>query len=184
MDRVQRLSRVLRRISSVLFWISVICLVFSPGAVFLKDVALDHANWWLRHGLDVDGIRFSQGHVGWLLRSLVAWSMASAFTVAVLSLGALIRLLHQFESKEPFSAESIRMLRFLGWVQVASAPLYAITVWVVARIAKVLTGQVISPWPEMFRGTLAVLFEGGLVLLIAFVMEEALRLKSEQDLVI
>ena len=94
MDRVQRLSRVLRRISSVLFWISVICLVFSPGAVFLKDVALDHANWWLRHGLDVDGIRFSQGHVGWLLRSLVAWSMASAFTVAVLSLGALIRLLH------------------------------------------------------------------------------------------
>ena len=184
MDRVQRLSRVLRRIASVMLWCSVIGLVFSPGAVFLKDFVLEHANWWLRHGLDIDGIRFNQGHVGWLLRSLVVWSMATSFTVAVLFLGAMVRLLHQFESKEPFSTESVRMLRFLGWLTVATAPLHGLTIWGVTRILKLLTGQVISHWFEMFSGTVVALFYGGLVLLIAFVMEEALLLKSEQDLVI
>lgn len=107
MDRTQRLSRVLRRYASVVFWLCLICLIFSPGLLFLNGFTLDVANHQLRM-LDVDGLRFTTSHVGWMLRALVGAWVATGFTMAILSLGALIRLLHQFEQGTACSSEASR----------------------------------------------------------------------------
>lgn len=183
MNRTQRLSRALRRYASVVFWLCLLVLVFSPGMVFLNGFALDIANHLLRV-LDVDGFRFDAGHVGWMLRTLVWAMLATSLTTAVLSLGSLIRLLHQFEEGAAFSLESIRLVRFLGWIQVATAPLGLLMFWGLAAAAKVLTAQIIHPWGHAASASLQGLFFGGILLLVAHVMEEGCRLKSEQELVI
>jgi len=183
MNRTQRLSRILRRYASVVFWSCLLLLVFSPGMVFLDGFALDIANHLLRL-LDVDGLRFNASHVGWMLRTLVWALIATSFTTAVLSLGALVRLLHQFEDSAAFSLESIRLVRFLGWIQVATAPLGLLMFWGLAAVTKVLTTQVIHPWKHAASSSLDGLFFGGVVLLVAYVLEEGCRLKAEQKLVI
>ncbi len=183
MNRTQRLSRLLRGYASIGIWLCLIPLVFSPAIVFLDGFTLDTANHWLRL-LDVDAFRFNAGHVGWMLRTL-AWALtATTFAAAVLSLGALIRLLHQFEEGAVFSLESIRMVRFLGWVQVAMAPAELLLLWGFVGTAKALLGLTIHPWAQVVSAGVGNLFFGGVLLLIAFVLEEGFRLKSEQDLVI
>lgn len=183
MNRTQRLSRVLRRYASGLFGLILVLLVFSPGLVFLDGIVLDTANHLLRL-VDVDGVRFSAGHLGGMLRILVWASMAISFTTALLLLGALVRLLHQFEAGTAFSPESVRLVRFLGWVQVAGAPVGILLFWGLAAVTKALTAQVIHPWKNSVDGSLHELFFGGVTLLIAHVLEEGCRLKSEQELVI
>jgi hypothetical protein len=183
MNRTQRLSRVLRRYASVVFWACLLILVFSPGLVFLDSFALDTTNHLLRV-LDVDGFRFNTSHLGWMLRTLV-WGLAAAsFTTAVLSLGALIRLLHQFEQGTAFSLESVRLVRFLGWIQMAAAPVGFLMLWGLAVVTKSLLGQTIHPWKQVGTSSLDGLFFGGVTLLVAYVLEEGCRLKAEQDLVI
>ena len=183
MNRMQRLSRVLRRYASVVFWLCLIALILSPGMVFIRGFTLDLANHLLRV-LDVDGFRFNASHVGWMLRTLVGAVTTTSLTMAVLSLGALIRLLHQFEQGTAFSLESVHLVRFLGWIQVAMAPVGFLLFWGLAAAAKALTAQVIHPWRYAASSSLNDLFFGGVVLLVAYVMEEGCRLKSEQDLVI
>ncbi len=183
MDRTQRLSRILRRYASGLFWLCLLVLIFSPGMVFLDGFTLDTANHLLRL-LDVDGFRFTVSHVGWLLRTLIWALIATSLITAVLSLGALIRLLHQFEQGTAFSLESVQLVRFLGWVQIATAPIGLLMLWGLAAVTKALTTQVIRPWKYAGSSSLDGLFFGGVVLLIAYVLEEGCRLKSEQELVI
>jgi hypothetical protein len=183
MNRTQRLSRLLRRYASIGIWVCVILLVFSPAIVFLDGFTLNVANHLLRV-LDVDAFRFNASHLGWMLRSLVWALTATAFTTAVLSLGTLIRLLHQFEEGTAFSLESIRLVCFLGWVQVAEATIGIPLFWALATVTKSLTAQILHPWWYATTSSLNGLFFGGIVLLIAYVLEEGFRLKSEQDLVI
>lgn len=183
MDRMQRLSRILRRYASLVFWLCLIILILSPGMVFIRGFTLDVANHLLRV-LDVDGFRFNASHSGWMLRTLVGAVTATNLTMAVLSLGALIRLLHQFEQGTAFSLESIHLVRFLGWVQVAMAPIGFLLFWGLAAATKALTAQAIHPWRYAGSSSLNDLFFGGVVLLIAYVLEEGFRLKTEQDLVI
>lgn len=183
MDRMQRLSRALRRFASWLFALCVIFLVFSPGLLLLDDAILKMANDFLRH-LEVEGIRFGAAHMGWMLRAFVFLPLAAWGAATILSLGALIRLLHQFEAGEAFSMESIRLVRFLGWIQVAMAPADLLVLWGMAGMAKALTGHAVHPWGTMAGSTANNLFFGGVVLLIAYVLEEGCRLKSEQELVI
>lgn len=183
MNRMQRLSRALRRFASWLFALSVIGLVFSPGLLLLDDAILKMANDLLRH-LDVEGTRFSAAHMGWMLRAFVFLPLAAWGATAVLSLGALIRLLHQFEAGEAFSMESIRLVRFLGWIQVAMVPVDLLVLLGMSGVAKALTGQAVHPWANMTGSTAGSLFFGGVVLLVAYVLEEGCRLKSEQELVI
>jgi hypothetical protein len=183
MNRTQRLSRALRRFASLLFGLALIGLVFSPGAVFLDDFTVQQANHVLRL-LDVDGLRFNPTHLGWMLRSFVWVSMAVSSAAAVLSLGVLIRLLHQFEAGESFSMDSIRLVRLLGWIQVAIVPADILLLWGMTWIVKSLLAQAIHPWFFLIGSAAGGLFFGGVLLLIAFVLEEGCRLKSEQDLVI
>ncbi len=183
MNRTQRLSRALRRFASGLLWLCLLILVFSPGLVFLDGFALDGANHLLRL-LDVDGFRFNSGHVGGLLRSYVWGLIAVSLSTAVLSLGALIRLLHEFEGGTAFSHESVRLVRFLGWIQVAGAPVGLLMFWGLAAVTKALTAQVIHPWKFVVNSSLEGLFFGGITLLVAHVLDEGFRLKSEQELVI
>jgi hypothetical protein len=167
----------------VVFWLCLICLILSPGLLFLNGFALDVANHHLRM-LDVDGLRFSTGHVGWMLRTMVGAWVASGFTVAILSLGALIRLLHQFEQGTAFSPESAHLVRFLGWIQVAAALAGFLLYGGLAFVTKALTAQTIHPWWVAGSSSLNDLFVGGVMLLVAYVLEEGFRLKTEQDLVI
>lgn len=183
MNRTQRLSRVLHRYASGLFGLCLLFLVFSPGIVFLDGFALDAANHLLRL-LDVDALRFNASHVGGMLRTLVWALIATSLTSAILSLGALVRLLHQFEDGTAFSLESVRLVRFLGWIQVAMAPIGLLIFWGLAAVTKALTAQVIRPWRYAASSSLEGLFFGGVTLLIAHVLEEGCRLKSEQELVI
>jgi hypothetical protein len=183
MNRTQRLSRILRRYASVGIWACAILLVFSPAMVFLDSFTLDMANHLLRM-LDVDAFRFNSGHVGWMLRTLVWALIATTFTAGVLSLGALIRLLHQFEEGTAFSQESVRLVRFLGWIQVATTPIGLLMFWGLAVVTKSLIGQTIHPWKQVGPSSLDGLFSGGITLLVAYVLEEGCRLKAEQDLVI
>jgi len=183
MNRTQRLSRVLRRYASVVFWLCLIGLIFSPGLLFLDGFTLDAANHQLRL-LDVDGLRFNAGHVGWMLRTLVGAGIATGLTTAVLSLGVVIRLLHQFEQGTAFSPESAHLVRFLGWIQVAAALVEFLLYGGLASVTKALTAQVIHPWWVAGSSSLDGLFFGGVALLVAYVLEEGFRLKTEQDLVI
>lgn len=183
MNRTQRLSRVLRRYASVVFWLCLLALIFSPGMVFLDGLALDTANHLLRL-LDVDAFRFTASHVGWMLRVLIWIVLATSLSTAVLCLGTLIRLLHQFEQGTAFSQESVRLVRFLGWIQVATAPIGLLVFWGLAAVTKALTAQVIRPWKVAGSASLDGLFFGGVTLLVAYVLEEGCRLKSEQELVI
>jgi hypothetical protein len=183
MNRTQRLSRTLRRFASLLFGLCLFGLVFSPGLVFLDGFALDSANHLLRL-LDVDGFRFNAGHVGWMLRTFVGVLTAGALATAVLSLGVLIRLLHQFEGGTAFSQESVRLVRFLGWIQVAGALVGLLMFGGLAAVTKALTAQVIHPWGHAVGSSLDGLFFGGITLLVAHVLDEGFRLKSEQELVI
>jgi len=183
MDRTQRLSRALRRFASGLLWLCVLLLVFSPGLVLLDGFVLDSANHLLRL-LDVDGFRFNSGHVGGMLRTFIWGLTAASLVTAVLSLGALIRLLHQFEWGTAFSHESVRLVRFLGWIQVAGAPIGLLMLWGLATVTKALTTQVVHPWKFAVNSSLEELFFGGITLLVAHVLDEGFRLKSEQDLVI
>lgn len=183
MDRMQHLSRTLRRFASFLFAISVLGLLFSPGLLFTGDLILKTANDTLRH-LDVEGIRFNAAQLVWRLRIVVFLPMAVWATTALLSLGALIRLLHQFEAGATFSMESVHLVRFLGWVQVAMAPAELLLLWSFVGTAKALLGLTIHPWAQLVNAGVGNLFFGGVLLLIAFVLEEGLRLKSEQELVI
>ena len=183
MNRTQRLSRILRRYASGLFGLTLLLLVLSPGLVFLDGIVLDTANHLLRLA-DVDGVRFGAGQVGGILRSLIWASMAISFTTALLLIGALIRLLHQFEAGTAFSRESVRLVRFLGWIQVAGAPAGIFLFWGLAAVTKALTTQVIHPWKNAIDGSLHGLFFGGVTLLVAHVLDEGFRLKSEQELVI
>lgn len=183
MNRTQRLSRVLRRFASGLLGLCVLLLAFSPGLVFLDGFALDSANHLLRL-LDVDGFRFNASHVGGMLRAFVWGLIAVSFVTAVLSLGALVRLLHEFEAGTAFSHESVRLVRFLGWIQVAGAPVGLLMFWGMAAVTKALTAQVIHPWKFAVNSSLNGLFFGGITLLVAHVLDEGFRLKSEQELVI
>jgi hypothetical protein len=183
MDRTQRLSRALRRFASGLLWLCVLLLVFSPALVLLDSFTLDTANHMVRL-LDVDAFRFNASHVGWMLRTLVWALIATSFMTGVLSLGALIRLLHQFEEGTAFSLESIRLVRFLGWVQVAAAAFWVLLFWALAAVTRALTAQVIYPWGHAIGSSLDGLFFGGITLLVAHVLNEGFRLKSEQELVI
>ena len=119
-----------------------------------------------------------------MLRSFVWVSMAVSSAAAVLSLGVLIRLLHQFEAGESFSMDSIRLVRLLGWIQVAIVPADILLLWGMTWIVKSLLAQAIHPWFFLIGSAAGGLFFGGVLLLIAFVLEEGCRLKSEQDLVI
>jgi hypothetical protein len=183
MNRTQRLSRVLRRYASVLFGLSLFLLVLSPGMVFVPDFTLDFANHQLRL-LDVDVFRFTPSHLGWMLRTLVWAELATNLATTVLSLGALIRLLHQFEAGTAFSLESVRLVRFLGWIQVAMAPVNFMWTLSVVAVTKALSTLVVSPWKQAIDPSLSSLFWGGVTLLVAYVLEEGFRLRSEQDLVI
>ena len=183
MNRTQRLCRVLRRFASVVFWLCLLVLLFSPGMVFLDSFAVDVANHLLRL-LDVDGIRFNAGHVGWMLRTFAGVLTAVSLATALLSLGVLIRLLHQFEEGTAFSLESVRLVRILGWIQVAGAPIGLLMLWGLAAVTKALTTQVVHPWKFAVNSSLEELFFGGITLLVAHVLDEGFRLKSEQDLVI
>lgn len=183
MNRTQRLSRVLRRYASGLFGLCLLLLVFSPGLVFLDGFALDTANHLLRL-LDVDEFRFNASHVGGMLRTLVWALTAISFATAVLSLGALIRLLHQFEAGTAFSRESVRLVRFLGWIQVAGVLIGSLMFWGLTVVTKALTSQVIHPWKHAISTSLEGLFFGGVTLLVAHVLDEGFRLKTEQELVI
>lgn len=183
MNRTQRLSRVLRRFASGLFAICLLGLVFSPAVVLNDGFTLDTTNHHLRL-LDVDGIRFQASHLGWMLRSH-AWALlATSFLAGVLSLGALIRLLHQFEGGTSFSLEGTRLVRILGWVQVGMVPLSFLLFWRLAAVTRALTGQAIRPWGTAVSLSLDGLFWGGITLLVAHVLAEGCRLKAEQDLVI
>ena len=183
MNFTKRLSRALRRFASLLFGLAVIVLVFSPGIVLLDGFVLNTTNHQLRL-LDVDGLRFQSAHLGWMLRTH-AWALlATAFTAGALSLGALIRLLHQFEGGTAFSLESVRLVRILGWVQVAMVPLDFLLFWHLTVITRSLTTQVVKPWEHSIPSSMEGLFWGGVTLLIAHVLEEGCRLKAEQELVI
>ena len=103
---------------------------------------------------------------------------------AVFSLGALIQLLHQIEAGEAFSMESVRLVRFLGWIQVVMAPVNLIVLWGMSGIASFLTAKAVHPWANLADSVTGNLFFGGVVLLVAYVLEEGCRLKSEQALVI
>src|SRR5664279_2183360 len=183
MNRTQRLCRVLRRYASVVFWLCLLGLLFSPGMVFLDSFAIDVANHLLRL-LDVDGLRFNASHVGWMLRTFAGVMTAVSLATAVLSLGVLIRLLHQFEGGTAFSLESVRLVRILGWVQVAMVPLDFLLFWHLIVISRSLTTQVVKPWEHSIPSSMEGLFWGGVTLLIAHVLEEGCRLKAEQELVI
>src|SRR5664279_6456930 len=183
MNRTQRLCRVLRRYASVVFWLCLLGLLFSPGMVFLDSFAIDVANHLLRL-LDVDGLRFNASHVGWMLRTFAGVMTAVSLATAVLSLGVLIRLLHQFEGGTAFSLESVRLVRFLGWIQIASAPVGFLMFWSLAVVTKTLLGQTVHPWKQAGTSSLEGLFWGGVTLLVAYVLEEGCRLKAEQELVI
>jgi hypothetical protein len=183
MNRMQRLSRALRIFASWLLFVMVASLIFLPVMLFTDDFILKMANDTLRQ-LDVEGARLGATHLGWRLRISVVLPMAVYAVTILLSLGALIRLLHQFEWGEAFSAESIRLIRFLGWIQVAMAPMELLILWGTTGTVKALTGQAIHPWAQIAGSVMGNLFFGGVVLLIAYVMEEGFRLKSEQDLVI
>ncbi len=183
MNRIQRLGRILRRCASVGIWACAVVLLFSPAFVLLDSFTLDTANHMLRL-LDVDAFRFDASHVGWMLRTLVWALIATSFTAGVLSLGALIRLLHQFEEGTAFSLESIRLVRFLGWVQVAAAAFWVPLLWALAMVTRALTAQVIHPWGHAIGSSLDGLFFGGITLLVAHVLDEGFRLKAEQELVI
>src|SRR5664279_1222452 len=180
MNRTQRLCRVLRHYASVVFWLCLLGLLFSPGMVFLDSFAIDVANHLLRL-LDVDGLRFNASHVGWMLRTFAGVMTAVSLATAVLSLGVLIRLLHQFEGGTAFSLESIRLVRFLGWIQVAEAPVGLLMFWGFAAVTKTLIAQVIHPWKFAVISSLEGLFFGGITLLVAHVLDEGFRLKSEQE---
>ncbi len=183
MNRMQRLSRVLRRFTSVLFALNTLTLLFLPGVLFMKEASLDLGNHLLRQ-FGQEGLRFSAAHTGWMLKAFLLTFLAPYWIVITLSLGALIRLLHQFEAGEAFSPESIRMLRFLGWIQVVMVPVDLLILWVMARLAQALTAQAVHPWSNMATSALGNLFFGGVLLLIAFALEEGFRLKTEQELVI
>ncbi len=184
MDRMQRLSRSLRRFASFVFFLLVVCLVFSPGLLLAEDIVLKIANDVLRQFFEVEGFRFSSAHGGWLLKAFVFIPLITSGGTAILSLGALIRLLHQFEAGAAFSMESVRLVRFLGWIQVVMAPAMLLVLWGMAGLVKVLTAKVVHPWANQTGSVIDSLFFGGVVLLVAHVMEEGCRLKSEQELVI
>jgi len=183
MDRTQRLSRILRRTASVLFCLCLLLLVISPGIVFLNGFTLDTANHLLRL-LDLDGFRFQAGHVGAPLRIFIWVLVVTCFTKVDLALGAFIRLLHQVEGGTAFSQESVRLVRFLGWIQVAAVPIECLLFWILAPLTRAITGQTISSWKLAGSNSLDGLFWGGVTLLVAHILEEGFRLKTEQDLVI
>jgi hypothetical protein len=151
--------------------------------VFITGFTLDTANHMLRL-VDVDGLRFNASQVGWMLRTLVGVGVAISLATAVLSLGTLIRLLHQFEQGTAFSLESVHLVRFLGWIQVASALAEFLLFAGLATVTKSLTAQVIHPWWYAASSSLNELFFGGVAMLVAYMLEEGSRLKIEQDLVI
>ncbi len=184
MDRMQRLSRALRRFASFVFFLLVACLVFSPGLLLDGDVVLKIANDVLRQFFEVEGLHFGPAQGGWQLKAFVFLPLVTSGVTAIFSLGALIRLLHQFEAGAAFSMESVRLVRFLGWIQVAMAPVMLLVLWGMAALVKVLTTQVVHPWANQTGSVIDSLFFGGVVLLVAYVREEGCRLKSEQELVI
>ena len=183
MNRTQRLCRVLRYFASVLFGLSIFALVVSPFMSFSPGFVLDFANHQLRL-LDVDAFRFTSEHLNWMLRTNAFLWLALAMGSAVLSLGALIRLLQQFEDGKAFSGESARLVRFLGWLQIATAPATMLMSWSLALTTRALLHQSIPPWRSAFGESLGALFFGGITLLIAHILDEGFRLKTEQDLVI
>ena len=183
MNRMQRLSRALHRFASFLFALALILLVFSPGLLLLDSAILESANDFVRR-FGMDGLQFSLVHMGWKLRVFIFLPLVAMGATAVLSLGALIRLLHQFEAGEAFSMESVRLVRFLGWVQVASAPLSLLVLLGMAGMAKTLTAKAVNPWANVADSVTGNLFFGGVVLLAAYALEEGWRLKTEQELVI
>jgi hypothetical protein len=89
-------------------------------------------------------------------------------------LGAIIKYLDGLR----FNAEHV------GWIQVAGAIAVFLCFVGLAAVTKALTAQVIHPWKHAASHSLNGLFFGGVVLLVAYVMEEGCRLKSEQELVI
>jgi hypothetical protein len=183
MNRMQRLSRALRRFAAIALSFNVIVLILAPAVLFLDKATLEIGNKLLGH-LDAEGIRFGSAHLGWMLRAFVAVFLATYWTLTTLSLGALIRLLRQFEEGEAFSLESIRLVRFLGWIQVAMGPIGLLVQLGMASIARAITTQSIHLSLDLASSSAVQLFFGGVVLLVAYVMEEGCRLKSEQDLVI
>jgi hypothetical protein len=183
MNRTQRLCRVLRRFASVLFGLSIFGLLFVPILVFNTDLTLDLANHQLRL-LDVDAFRFTATHLGWKLRAINGLAMATAFGASIFGLGVLVRLLTQFEEGTAFSLESVRLVRWLGWLQVALVPIGLALGWCFAAVTKALLGQVVGLWTHPIYASLDGLFWGGVTLLIAQILEEGFRLKAEQDLVI
>ena len=183
MNQTQRLCRVLRRFSSILLGISILGLLFVPILVFSPDLTLDWANLQLR-ALDVDAFRFTVSHLGWKLRGITGTAFATGLGAAIFSLGVLVRLLTQFEEGTAFSLESVRLVRLLGWLQVALVPISLALGWSFAAVTRALLGQVVRLWAHPIYTSLDGLFWGGVTLLISHVLEEGFRLKTEQDLVI
>jgi hypothetical protein len=119
-----------------------------------------------------------------MLRGFVAVFLATYWTLTTLTLGALVRLLRQFEEGEAFSLESLRLVRFLGWIQVAMGPIGLLVELGMAAMAGAITNRSIHLPFDLASSVAVQLFFGGVVLLVGHVMEEGCRLKSEQDLVI
>jgi Protein of unknown function (DUF2975) len=183
MSHTQHLSSTLRRFASGVLWLSVLLVVFSPGIVFLNGFVPDTANHLLRL-LDMDGFRFTAAHSSGMLRMFVWGLVAISCTAAVLTLSVLIRLLHQFEGGTAFSLESIRLVRILGWIQIAKVPVWFLMLGSFSMVSKQVAGLVVQPWKQVGPASLDGLFWGGLTLLIAYVLEEGFRLEAEQGLVI
>jgi hypothetical protein len=182
MERIKRMSAVIRLLSQIAFWGTLgftsllILFLILPGNLFRFLGQNAPTLEILNHKIMVTELDAFARLVTFLMIIL-------ALTPLLFGLRQFYRLFLNYERGQVFTPDSIFRIRMLGWILVASFPLS-----VAARLLKHLLALYLKISStlllNLFLTNFGFLIVGIAVVLISWVMNEAKKLQDEQDLMV
>ncbi len=183
MNKVVKTSRFFKRVFTLIFWgwpIVLALIWFQPQEDFLAAWGLNISNF-LPIGL-FDHI------VTPLSPSTKAWGFAISFIPMIIGMlisWLFIRLFQGYEQNDIFSLKSIRILKRIALVMILGVildPIYQALISFAMTMHNPPGFRLITLY--IGAGSIRTLITAGLIYLIAYIMQEGVKLREEQALTI
>ena len=173
LEQVKRTSRGARRVCLLLMWLVSLGTAVMAASTLVLPQAMT---------CDFAGLRQPCSELPPQVVALTFISLVGGRALLLLGLYRLARLFHNYAQGEIFTRGSVRELRLVGYVAVASALLQFVLF--IAGMALVASGTIESPANLRVDFPIGPAVVAGFILLLSWIMDVGAEIREENELTV